>query len=122
MKRLVFGEGLLTQALEGDKRFTVRKYREDSHDFLKDDIVIGEFKDGLDVLLQITRDTLRNPFCQLRKPKEDVATNGYWLDDQYFEELKTYYSDLHWEDTGAVIFFEVLKINGIPVVRINGNF
>lgn len=31
MKRLVFGEGLMMPSLDGEKRFTVRKYREGAH-------------------------------------------------------------------------------------------
>ncbi len=65
MKRLVFGEGLMTPSLDGSKRFTVRKYREGAHDFSKDEIVIGEFKDGLNILLNIVNDTKKDTFRNL---------------------------------------------------------
>jgi len=121
MRRLVFGEGLMTPSLDGEKRFTVRKYREGSHDFKKGEIVIGEFKDGLDILIQITADTKKNSFEHLKRSKRDLDKNGYWFDDEYFEDLKQFpgYQNLTWDTMGAVIFFEVLKINGVPAVRIN---
>ncbi len=114
MKRLVFGEGLMNPSLDGSKRFTVRKYREGAHDFKKDEIVIGEFKDGLDILLRITRDTKIAIFKRLKS-----SGSGYHFDDQYFEELKQYYPDLTWNTMGAVVFFEVLKVNAVPAVKIN---
>lgn len=119
MKRLVFGEGLMSPSLDGSKRFTIRKYREVSHNLSKGEIILGEFKDGLNVLLQITDDTIKDTFKRLKKLEESVDKNGYWFDEKYFEELKSYYPDLTWDDMGAVIFFEVLKINGVPVVSIN---
>ena len=117
MKRLIFGEGLMTPSLDGEKRFTVRKYREGAHDFDKDEIVIGEFKDGLDILLRITEDTLKRPFEMLQG--EGERRGDYSFDRNYFEDLKSYYPDLTWDTMGAVVFFEVLKVNDIPVVQIN---
>lgn len=119
MKRLVFGEGLLNPSLDGNKRFTVRKYREDAHDFSKDEIVIGEFKDGLNILLRITKNTKKDTFNRLKRNKKEIDKNGYYFDVQYFEELKQYYPDLTWNTMGAVVFFEVLKVNGVSVVSIN---
>lgn len=119
MKRLVFGEGLIGTSLDGSKRFTVRKYREGAHDFSEGEIFIGEFKDGLDVLLQATRDTIKNTFKRLRRFERDVEKNGYYFDLGYFKDLKKFYPDLKWSTTGAVIFFEVLKVNGVPVVKVN---
>lgn len=119
MKRLVFGEGLMALSLDGEKRFTVRKYREGAHDFSKDEVVIGEFKDGLNILLRITGDTKKAPFKQLGTPKRDQARNGYYFDTNYFEELKSYYPDLTWETMGAIVFFEILKVNGVSVVSMN---
>lgn len=119
MKRLVFGDGLMTPSLDGSKRFTVRKYREGSHDFQKGEIVIGEFKDGLNILLHINEDTKKAPFKALKSNKAVLGQTGYWFDNKYFEDLKQYYPDLTWESMGAVIFFEVLKVNGVSVVSIN---
>ncbi len=119
MKRLVFGEGLMIPSLDGEKRFTIRKYREGSHDFKNDEIVIGEFKDGLNILLHITADTKKAPLKGLKSTKANLAKAGYWFDNAYFDGLRQYYQELTWEDMGAVIFFEVLKVNGVPVVRIN---
>lgn len=119
MKRLIFGEGLLAPTLEGDKLFTVRKYREGSHDFTKGEIIKGEFKDGLTVLLQITRDTKKGVFKNLRSSKKMIDKNGYYFDNEYFDALAVFYPDLIWGDTGAIIFFEVLKVNDVPVVSVN---
>lgn len=119
MKRLVFGEGLMAASLDGSKRFTIRKYRRDAHDFSEGEIFIGEFKDGLNVLLQTTRVTLVETFRRLRQPKKDTDKNGYYFNPEYFKELKQYYPDLKWDTIGAVIFFEVLRVNGVPVVKVN---
>ena len=61
MKRLIFGEGLMFPTLTGEKQITLRKYRAGSHDFVKGEVIRGEFKDGLNVLLQITADTEKKP-------------------------------------------------------------
>lgn len=123
MKRLVFGEGLMTPALEGNKRFTVRKYREGSHDFSRDEIVVGEFKDGLNILLRITDDTKKATFKKLKTTKKQSEKEGYYFNEEYFGDLKTYYPDLTWDTMGAIVFFEVLKIefagNNVPVVQFN---
>lgn len=120
MKRLVFGEGLMTPSLDGSKGFTVRKYREGAHDFLKDEIVIGEFKDGLNILIRITDDTFKDTFMYLKRSKKmSEKAGGYYFDMTYFRGLKTYYPDLTWDTMGAVISFEVLKVNGVPVVSLN---
>lgn len=119
MKRLVFGEGLMTPSLDGSKRFTVRKYREGAHDFSKDEIVIGEFRDGLNILLYITDDTIKDTFRRLQRSKKDFDKNGYDFDEIYFKELKSYYPNLSWDDMGAIVFFEVLKVNNVSVVSIN---
>lgn len=118
-KRLIFGEGLMAPSLDGSKRFTVRKYREDSHDFVKGEVIKGEFKDGLTILLQITEDTRKGSFKNLKKTKKDLNKNGYYFDKQYFEDLANWYPDLTWDDMGAIVFFEVLKVDGVPVVSIN---
>lgn len=119
MKKLVFGEGLMAPSLDGSKRFTVRKYREGSHDFTKDEVIQGEFKDGLTILLKITDDTKKDAFRNLKRSRRFTAKNGYYFDEQYFDELAAWYPDLTWDDTGAIVFFEVLKVDGIPVVSIN---
>ena len=120
MKRLVFGEGLMVPSLDGSKRFTVRKYREGAHDFAKDEIAIGEFKDGLDILIRITEDTLKAPFKKLRRSKKTAKKEGgHYFDAAYSKDLATYYPDLTWDTMGAVISFEVLQVNGVPAVRLN---
>jgi hypothetical protein len=119
LKELIFGEGLLGPTLEGDKRFTVRKYRAEAHDFEKGEIVLGKFKDGFDILLEINEDTTVGPFVNLRSPKCNLKQAGYYFDNEYFDELKSYYPDLSWADTGAIVFFQVLHVNGVPAVSIN---
>ena len=119
MKRLVFGEGLMIPSLDGSKRFAVRKYREGAHDFSKDEIIIGEFKDGLNILLHITEDTKKGTFQSLKKPERDLNKNGYYFDEWYFDNLAAYYPNLTWNDMGAIVFFEVLKVNDVSLVSLN---
>lgn len=124
MKRLVFSNGLMSPSLDGSKSFTVRKYRAEAHNFKKGEIAIGEFMDGLDILIKITADTFKRSFRGLKHTAEvqklGLVTNlGFEFDENYFNDLKSYYPDLTWNDTGAVISFEVLKINGVPAVQHN---
>ena len=119
MRKLVFGEGLMAPSLDGEKRFSVRRFREGVHDLKKGEIFIGEFKDGLNILLQAPEDAKISNFENLKSPKKDQSKNGYYFDKKYFEELKGYYEDLSWDEMGAVVFFEILKVNGVPVVSVN---
>lgn len=118
MKKLFFGEGLMDASLDGSKTFTIRKYRAEAHDLKKGELVIGTFKDGLDIILQITTKVIKDKFKNLKRSKDEAdKEGGHWFDEKYFEGLKSYYPDLTWESDGAVIFFEVMKVNGIPVVQ-----
>jgi hypothetical protein len=119
MKKLVFGRGLMSPSLDGQKTFTIRKYKEGTHDFKKGEIIKGVFRDGLDILLQITDDPIKNSFKNLRRARLYLPTNGYYFDNKYFKDLKVWYPDLTWDDIGTVIRFEVLKVDGVSVVSFN---
>lgn len=119
MKTLVFGPGLLEPTLNGEKRFSVRKYREGAHDFVAGETVLGEFKDGLNVLLQITHDTKIGTFEELKSPPDADNDNEYWFDESYFNELGEYYPGLKWDDTGAIVFFQILHVDGVPIIAKN---
>jgi len=119
MKRLIFGECLMSPSLDGSKRFTVRRYRQGSHDFKKNEIFIGEYKDGLDILHQAIADTKIGTFRLLKLDKKYLDKKGYYFDEEYFEDLATYYENLDWDELGAVIMYEVLKVNDVPVVCFN---
>lgn len=117
MRRLIFGNDLMSPTLSGEKLITLRKYRSDSHDFAKGEIIIGEFKDGLDILLQITADTEKKLFSELTD--EEAQGYGYADSENCFNNLKEYYFDLKKSDILAVIRYEVLKVNDVPVVGFN---
>ena len=120
MKRLIFGEGLMFPSLDGSKHFTIRKYREGAHDFKKGETVIAEFKDGLTILITITEDTKKASFKDLVRSKEEFGKHGgYYFDTEYYRTLRSYYPGMKWSDVGAVISYEILKVNGIPVVTLN---
>ncbi len=119
IRRLIFGQGLMLPVIDYEKVFTIRKYRKEAHNFQKGEIISGDFHDGLDILLQITRDTRIDSFLVLNDAylkAQDLQQLGYYFDNDYFSKLEKYYPDLKWTDTGAVIFFEILKVNGIPVI------
>ena len=120
-KSLVFGKGLLWATLTGEKTFTVRKYREGAHDFKMGDIITGEFMDGLNVALEVRRDTIRKPFRELLSPKRDADKRGYYFDKAYFENLKSFpgYGDITWDTMGAIILIEVFDIRDVTAVRFN---
>ncbi|MEK7637835.1 MAG: ASCH domain-containing protein [Patescibacteria group bacterium] len=117
MKRLIFGAGLLSPTLTGDKKMTLRRYRAGSHDFEEGEAVIGEFKDGLNLLLRITADTKKKPFSKLTD--EEARADGFADAADAFENLKEYYPDLKKSDLMATICYEVFGVDGIPVVSIN---
>lgn len=117
MNELLFGEGLLEPTLRGDKLITIRKYRAGAHDFKRDEIVKGVFKEGMTVLLRIRDDTEKKPFKQLKD--SEAREDGYKDAKDAFNGLKVYYQDLKKSDTAAIIRFEVLRVNDIPVVSLN---
>jgi hypothetical protein len=119
IKRLVFGKGLMSPSLDGEKTFTIRKYKEGTHDFKKGEIIKGVFRDGLDILLQITDDPKIDKFNNLKRAQLYLALNRYYFDTKYFRDLKKWYPELTWDDVGIVIFFEVLKVEGVSVVSLN---
>lgn len=119
MKRLIFGEGFIDQTLNGSKRFTIRKYRPGSHDFIQGEVIVGEFKDGLNILLEVLKDTHVDTFENLRCPERLLHKEGYFFDEEYFDGLSTFYPDLTWDTPGAVIRFRVLHVNNVPVASLN---
>ncbi|OGN03735.1 MAG: hypothetical protein A2655_04250 [Candidatus Yanofskybacteria bacterium RIFCSPHIGHO2_01_FULL_43_42] len=50
---------------------------------------------------------------------EGERRGDFSFDGDYFDDLKSYYPDLTRDTMGAVIFFEVLQVNGVPVVQFN---
>ena len=53
-KRLIFSEGHFVALLSGQKKITLRLYREGAHDFVNGEVFYGEFPEGFSVLLQAT--------------------------------------------------------------------
>lgn len=117
MKRLIFGDGLMNPVLTGEKQITLRRYRAGSHDFVKGEVILGEFKDGLTILLQITDDTKKKLFSKLTD--REAREYGYKSAKDVFNGLRDYYSDLRKSDVLATIRFEIVKVNGEPAVSIN---
>ncbi|KKT60250.1 hypothetical protein A3G55_02445 [Candidatus Giovannonibacteria bacterium RIFCSPLOWO2_12_FULL_44_25] len=117
MKRLIFGEGLMFPTLTGEKQITLRKYRAGSHDFVKGEVIRGEFKDGLNVLLQITADTEKKPFNELTDA--EAQADGFNNAEDAFNGLKDYYPDLQKTDLLATIRYEIVKVDGTHAVSIN---
>ena len=117
MKRLIFGEGLMFPTLAGEKQITLCKYRAGSHDFVKGEVIRGEFKDGWNILLQITADTEKKPFSELTD--QEAQEDGFESAKDAFNGLKDYYQNLQWSDLLATIRYEILKTNEVPVVSVN---
>lgn len=117
MQRLIFAEGLMAPTLTGDKQITLRKYRAGAHDFVKGEVIRGEFKDGLNILLQITADTERKLFSELTD--QEAQADGFDSAEDAFNGLKDYYPDLQKTDLLATIRYEVVKVNEVPAVSIN---
>ncbi|MBI2635183.1 MAG: ASCH domain-containing protein [Parcubacteria group bacterium] len=117
MKRLIFGEGLMSPTLTGDKQITLRKYRTGSHDFVKGEVIRGEFKDGLNILLQVTADTEKKPFSELTN--EEARADGFEDAEAAFNGLKDYYPDLQKSDLSATIRYKIVEVDGTSAVSIN---
>lgn len=116
-KRLVFGEGLMIPSIKGKKRITLRKYRKDAHDFLDGDVVIGEFKDGLDIPLCIIADTVTKLFSELTD--EEAREDGFLDAEDAFKGLGKYYEGLTKEDIVAIIRYEINSFESKVAVTLN---
>ena len=119
MKKLVFGTGHLVPTLTGKKKITLRKYRPKSHNFKKDEVIIGVFKDGWDILLRITTTTKTKTFHDLSDG--EAQEDGYSDAQDAFNGLWLYFPDLKWSNSIAIIRYEVLQVNNVPVVSIVTN-
>jgi len=117
MRKIVFEKGLMNPSLTGDRKIAIKKYQAGAHDFVKDEIVHGEFKDGLTILLCITADTKKVTFDQLT---DIEAQQDDFVDAKdAFNGLKNYYPDLQKTDMAAIIFYEILSVDDNSVVSIN---
>ena len=105
-KTLIFAGGHLEPSLSGKKRITIRKYRPEAHDFKKGELVIGEFLNGYDMLLQILADTEMVLFRNL--PDQPAQEDGYINSKEAFLGPKEYYPDLTEDDKAAIIRYRVI--------------
>jgi len=117
MKRLVFGEGLMVPVITGKKKITLRKYREGAHDFVHNEIIIGEFKDGLDIPLRITADTVKKRFARISD--HEAQEDGFLDAEDAFNGMGKYYEGLTGDDIAAVVRFEICLVEGVPAVAFN---
>ena len=81
------------------------------------EIIIGEFEDGLTVLLRVLENVTTVPFYMLAT--KDAEEDGYTNASAALDGLRKYYPELNEEDICAVIRYEVLRIAETPVVAIN---
>ncbi len=118
LKRLTFGECLLHPTIAGTKKITLRKYHPDAHDFTQGQVIIGEFKDGMNLLLEITADTQTKPFSDLTD--EEAREDGYEDAQDAWGDLPEYYEgNFAKTDMMAIIRFQVLRVQGAAVVQFN---
>lgn len=117
MKRLVFGTGLMSPVIKGTKKITLRKYRAGAHDFVYNEVIVGEFMDGLSITLRITADTIKKRFSGISD--QEAREDGFLDAEDAFNGLRKYYDGLTKDDVAAVIHFEVCLIENVPVVASN---
>ncbi len=118
MQILNFGKGHMLPTIAGTKKITLRKYNTiESLDFKKNEIIYGEFQDGLTFLLHITADTEKKLFSDLtdKEAQEDNFANR----QEAFNGLKLYYPNLQLSDIIAIIRYEILTLHNIPIVSTN---
>lgn len=117
MKRLIFAEGLLAPVIQNDKTLTIRRYRSDAHDFVKNEVFIGKFKDGFDIRLTAIADTEIKTFADLTHA--DAEKDGFESVDDAINGLRKYYQDLELTDQMAIIRFEVYSVDDVPAIAFN---
>ena len=117
IKKIVFGEGLMWSTVREQKTATIRRYRPEAHDLKKGEVFVGEFKDGLDILMQATADTETKPFKELGD--KESKESGFKDAKDAKSGLKHWYQDLKMTEMAAILRHEVYKVNGIPVVSFN---
>lgn len=109
MKKLLFGPGLLEPTFDGRKRITIRRYRQEAHDFQEGEYVLGVFDEGVTLLLRITNPTEVYVFSKV--PEAHACMDGFEDRNDLFNGLKTYYADLKWSDEAGVIQFEPVIVD-----------
>jgi hypothetical protein len=119
-KTIIFGEGLLTPTLKGEKQISLRKYREEAHKLHKGEVFVGSFKDGLDILLQVTADTEVKTFRDLTD--SEAQADGFADAPDAFEKMHVYYPNLDIDTELGILRFEVARIDGVPSVKANDNY
>ena len=119
MRRLKFAKGLLRPVISGDKKITLRRYKAEAHDFNVGDVILGIFEDGLSIPLLVTKDTVAKRFSELTE--DEAIEDGFSDSQSAFEGVRKHYphTAMFWLDYMAVIRFEVLKVEGIPVISYN---
>ncbi len=117
VRKLVFGEGLMAPTIRGPKTATIRRYRPEAHDFKKGEVFVGEFKDGLNILMQATADTETKPVNKLGD--SESRESGFKDAKDARIGLRHWYPDLKMTEMAAIIRHEVLKVNDTPVVTFN---
>lgn len=114
IKTLLFGTGLMDPTITGKKCVTIRRFRPEAHHFMKNEVVIGIFEEGLNILISMTAGTGIKTFAKLTD--KEAQGSGFKDAKDAFEGLKKFYTDLKKGDIAAVIRYEVLKVKGIPVI------
>ncbi|NBQ17345.1 hypothetical protein EBU24_03445 [bacterium] len=117
MQTLNFGKGHMMTTIAGTKKITLRKYGVEPLDFKKNEIIYGEFKDGLTFLLKITADTEKKFFNDLTD--KEAQEDGFINAKDAFNGLKIYYPDLQLSDILAIIRYEIATLNNAPIVNMN---
>ncbi|MEK7628196.1 MAG: ASCH domain-containing protein [Patescibacteria group bacterium] len=118
VKQLPFDGGYLYDVLTGAKRITIRRYRQGKHDFNAGEVIYGDFKGELKILIRITAKVDLKPFGSLTKA--EAREDGFNDANDAFNDLRKYYPQLKKTEMAAVIRFEVAKIDGVPAVSLSG--
>jgi hypothetical protein len=118
--RLLFSEGHFVAIVSGQKNMTLRLFREESHRFAKNQIVYGEFPEGISLMLEITEDTKLFTISTL--PHEIAQADGYQDRVHAMGGLRRYYgSKLTAKAPLACIRFKIAEIYGEPVIKLTAN-
>jgi hypothetical protein len=118
MKTLIFGRGLFVPTISSKKQIAIRYYRPEAHNFGKNEIFVGEFGDGVDLVLLTTAETEVKEFSELTD--EEAQEDGYVNTKVLFKALKEFYPILREDSMMAVIRYQIPTVQGqIPTVSLN---
>jgi len=117
LRIIEFHKGQFEYVIAGEKLFTIRRLRPETHILLKGEYFVGRFQEGFDLLLIATQNTESKIFANLTK--EDAMEDLYATLEELQGDLRRFYPNIQCSDMVAMIRFEIPKMTDIPTIAFN---